>query len=108
MKYAAESVGLFLRVFFQLGRGRRVKILLTVLIVLGIAVVLVAPNVDLPSTVLPELAVGLLFAVVVLRIRALAPRLARMLVRTRARSAISALEDLLDVPVRLLLAEFRC
>jgi hypothetical protein len=107
MKYAAQRFGLFLRAF-QVRARATVKLLLTVLIVLGIAVVLIAPNVDLPSTVLPELVVGLLFAVVVLRIRALAPRLMRMLVRTRARSAISALEDHLDVPVRLLLAEFRC
>jgi hypothetical protein len=85
-----------------------VKILLTVLVVLGIAVVLIAPNVDLPSGVLPDLAGGLLVAVVVLRIRAIAPRLMRLLVRTRARSHISALDELSDVPVRLLLAEFRC
>ncbi|HKW76954.1 MAG TPA: hypothetical protein VJN64_15590 [Terriglobales bacterium] len=84
------------------------KILLTVLVVLGIAVVLIAPNVDLPSTVLPDLAGGLLVAVVVLRVRAVAPKLMRLLVRTRARSAISALEDLSEIPVRLLLAEFRC
>ncbi len=84
------------------------KILLTVLVVLGIAVVLIAPNVDLPSTVLPDLAGGLLVAVVVLRVRAVAPKLMRLLVRTRARSAISALEDLSEIPVRLLLAEFLC
>lgn len=84
------------------------KILLTVLVVLGIAVVLIAPNVDLPSGVLPDLAGGLLVAAVVLRIRAIAPRLMRLLVRARARSDISALEELSDVPVRLLLAEFRC
>ncbi len=84
------------------------KFLLTVLVVIGIAVVLIAPNVDLPSTVLPDLAGGLLFAVVVLHLRALAPKLMRLLVRTCARSAISALQDLSEIPVRVLLAEFRC
>lgn len=84
------------------------KVLLTILVVLGIAVVLIAPNVDLPSTVLPDLAGGLLVAAVVLCVRAIAPRLMRLLVRTRARSAISALDELPDVPVRVLLAEFRC
>lgn len=84
------------------------KILLTILVVLGIAVVLIAPNVDLPSTVLPDIAGGLLVAAIVLRVRAVAPKLLRMLVRSRAHSAISALEDLSDVPVRLRLAEFRC
>ena len=84
------------------------KVLFTILVVLGIAVVLIAPNVDLPSTVLPDLAGGLLVAAVVLRVRAVAPRLMRLLVGTRARSAISSLEDLSDVPVRVLLAEFRC
>ena len=84
------------------------KILFTILVVLGIAVVLIAPNVDLPSTVLPDLAGGLLIAAVVLRIRALAPKLMRVLLRTRAGSVIPALDDVFDVPVRLLLAEFRC
>lgn len=84
------------------------KFLFTVLVILGIAVVLIAPNVDLPSTVLPDLAGGLLFVVVVLHVKALTPQLMRLLLRTRARSALSEVEDLSEVPVRLLLAEFRC
>lgn len=84
------------------------KILLTVLVVIAIGLVFIAPGIDLPSTILPDFAGVLCFVVAVLIAREIGSRSDHLYIRTRTVLFKSIAGVLFGTGSQHLLSEFRC